>query len=71
MLLLFVCYIMGNIQISKAQSLPLSNPVLKLLSFIYNSSMLKEPKIDSLALMNWEAMLLIKPEKYRFLMAVI
>lgn len=55
LLLLFVCYIMGNIQILKAPSLPLSNPVLKLLSFIYNSSTLKEPNTDSLALMNWEA----------------
>lgn len=58
-----VCYIIGNIQISKGQSLPLYNPVLKPLLFSYDSSVPKEPKTDSLALMDCEAIFITNNNK--------
>lgn len=55
----FVRYIIGNIQISKGQSLPLCNLILKPLLFICNSSMLKDP----LALMDCEAIFITNNNK--------
>lgn len=58
-----VRYIIGNIQISKGQSLPLCNLILKPLLFICNSSMLKEPKTDPLALMDCEGIFITNNNK--------